>query len=68
MYYLIACGRWYQRDQKMRPEESVPTEEDDGPLQMHTAIEGFYEATDFSGLARTLSRDLEICFRRCQLP
>ena len=39
-------------------EESVPTEEDDGPLQMHTAIEGFYEATDFSGLARTLSRGL----------
>ena len=38
--------------------ESDFTEESDGPLQMHAAIEGFYEATDFVGLAKTLSRGL----------
>ena len=37
--------------------ESDFAEESDGPLQMHTAIEGFYEATDFV-FWRTLSRGL----------
>ena len=38
--------------------ESDFAEESDGPLQMHAAIEGFYEATDFVSLAKTLSRGL----------
>ena len=62
MYYLIACGRWYQRDQKVRSKNHATGE--DEPIAMHTAIEVFRatDLVDWRGPFRG-----GICFLRYQL-